>query len=546
MNGLTSMCRVLLLVSWLGAALAWAQPASVIPPAPKRMAVVVGSNSAVLGRTALRYAHVDARQMADVLIQVGEFQPGDVELLLDPAPEAILAALDQKLRRLRATPGPTLLLFYYSGHADQQALYPHGEPLELAALKQRIESPDATVRLGIIDACRGGGWTQTKGLHADAPFELADPLHVQSEGSVLIASSSGLENAHEAAAVEGSFFTHHFVAGLRGAADVAGDGEVSMLEAFTYAKQLTIRDTAVFADQPQHPSFDLNLRGRDDLSLTRVATGGSVVVLRQRRGPLQVVQASEGLSVLELPAGEREVKVALRPGRYVLIRKVPDGPVALEFNVQAEQSLLIEEESLVPASFASITAKGPEANGSSPPNNADRLLTTNLLSLAFGAAVQFEYAQALSPAWMLTVTPSLSAGSEPIAPAGSDDWAWAGSVKRISPGLQVGVRYHPHQNAPAGLYVGAQMGVTAALLRRDDGSMNRDKKTFLSLLSNVDVGYSFLFWNHAALSLGMGVEGVVVSQYDAMRQFLVQAGVEHPSGHVLFGLYPKIAVGAAF
>jgi hypothetical protein len=81
------------------------------------------------------------------------------------------------------------------------------------------------------------------------------PLELSGEGSVLIASSSGLERAHESEGLLGSYFTHHFVAGLRGAADPRGDGIVTVTDAFAYAKERTVRDTAAVASEPQHPSF---------------------------------------------------------------------------------------------------------------------------------------------------------------------------------------------------------------------------------------------------------------------------------------------------
>ncbi|MCP3143240.1 caspase family protein [Pyxidicoccus xibeiensis] len=534
MTGLARTC-LLVLLSWLGVATARAGEVRAVPPASKRVAVVVGSNSAVLGRAALRYAHDDARRVAEVLVQVGEFQPGDVELLLDPSPGKVLAALDQQLERLRATPGQTLLLFFYSGHADQQALYPQGAPLELAALKQRIESPDATVRLGIIDACRGGGWTQAKGLHAEAPFALEVPLNVQSTGSVLIASSSGLENAHETEALEGSFFTHHLVAGLRGAADIAGDGEVSLVEAFTYAKQLTIRDTAVFADRLQHPSFDMNLRGRDDLALTRVETGGSIVMLRQRRGPLQVVLTSTGRSVLEVPEGERQVKVALRPGRYLLVRKDPDSPAVREFNVQAEQSLLLDEAHLVPASFASIASKGAGVSPAWALETPHRLVTVRPLSLALEVLLQVEYTQALSPSWALSL--------EPVV------WSERGVLSILVTGLDVGARYHLMRNAPEGLFVGAKLGFSVLDIEAGDTRSSDVAETFLTLHPGLEAGYTLLFWQRLAVSLGVGAEYTAATSRD-MQRFLDARGLEIPSfmPRPKLGLSAnyRVAVGVAF
>lgn len=190
-------------------------------PAERRIAVVVGSNRAVAGRAELRYAHDDARALADVLVEAGQFAPADVHVLLDPSPDAVLAALDEA--RALAADAHAMVLFYYSGHADDHALYPGGAPLPLDALKVRLADERVGVRVGVIDSCRGGGWTRAKGLAVTKPFAVGLPA-LSSEGMALLASSSGLEDAHEAEALQGSFFTHHLVAGLRGAADQTGDG----------------------------------------------------------------------------------------------------------------------------------------------------------------------------------------------------------------------------------------------------------------------------------------------------------------------------------
>src|SRR5690606_25399523 len=123
----------------------------------RRVAVVVGANGAAPGRQPLRFAQEDARQMARVLQQVSGFGSADVDLLLDPEPREVLAKLDARLAELQRASGETLLLFYYSGHADAQALYPGGKPLEYEQLRAKLESPAAKVRLGIVDTCRGGG-----------------------------------------------------------------------------------------------------------------------------------------------------------------------------------------------------------------------------------------------------------------------------------------------------------------------------------------------------------------------------------------------------
>ena len=325
---------------------------------PPRRAVLVGSNSAIEGRTPLRFAHGDARSMADVLTTSGGFAQKDVVVLLDATPAEVLAALDDARTALAAQREEGLLVFYYSGHADQRALFPGGKELPLEQLRSRLSDEAAGVRIGIIDACRGGGWTQTKGLSPAAPFEVGMPA-LSSEGTALLAASSGLEDAHEAETLQGSFFTHYLVAGLRGAADSTADGQVTLSEAFAYANRLTIRDTATTARIPQHPSFDLRLRGRQDVVLTSFSNATTQLVLGQTQGPLEVVQLSTGITIIEAAPGELVLRLALPPGPY-LVRCLRDGRVlSKEVQVKANESTRMEESMLTLVGMPEVAGKGP-------------------------------------------------------------------------------------------------------------------------------------------------------------------------------------------
>lgn len=347
----------------LACALAAVAPRSAHAAAPepvRRIAVVVGANAAAPGRRPLRYAHQDAARVAEVLRLAG-FARADVAVLRDPDPDAILAALDRALRR--ASGHPSMVVFYYSGHADARALYPDGKELRLAALRERLDSALATVRIGIIDACRGGGWTGTKGLTETEPFEVDLPMRLASEGSVLISSSSGIEDAHESELLRGSFFTHHWNAALRGAGDRDGDGTVTLGEAFAYARQLTVRDTAMRTDSPQHPSFQVNLRGKSDLALVRLGDTASLVTVEQRVGPLQLVHLGTGVVVLELPPGRRHLRLALPPGRYLARRDSDAGVRAREIDVVAGRATALDEEDLELIGNERLAVKGDEPSG---------------------------------------------------------------------------------------------------------------------------------------------------------------------------------------
>jgi hypothetical protein len=317
--------------------------------APRRVAVLVGANAPALGRQPLRYAHRDAAQLGQVLLQVGGFAAADVHVLNDPPPEAVVALLEKESAQLSqrdAAGGETLLFFYYSGHADAEAIYPGGLALPLQRLRALLGDSRVTVRVGLIDACRGGGWTRTKGLSEAAVFEL--PAVLSSEGTVLISSSSGVENAHESEQLRGSFFSHHFMAALLGAADQTGDGEVSLNEAFEYAKQLTIRDTARLASAPQHPSFEVQLRGRRDLVLSRLRASLTAVRLEQEHGPLEIVALQSGQVLAETQPGRRAVTLALPPGHYLARRPLRTLYSADEFDVAVGSAVVVRERDLQP------------------------------------------------------------------------------------------------------------------------------------------------------------------------------------------------------
>jgi hypothetical protein len=351
----------------------------------RRLAVVVGANHGPSGRATLRYSYSDADQFAAMLTEVGQFAPEDVHVLRDPDPQAILAELDRDLAAL-GRGGESMLLFYYSGHADTVALYPDGKPLPFAQLRARLESQAATVRIGIIDACSGGGWTGTKGIYPSAPFVIDVPLQLTSEGSVLIASSSGVERAHESESVYGSFFTHHLVAALRGAADQHG-GVVTLNDAFTYARERTIRDSAAVAD-PQHPSFSMNLRGRSDLPMTQVASSKTVMELTETEGPLQLIHLGTGLVVMEVPAGNRVIQLSVPSGRYLLRRQREGGNYSRELVVEPDHELKVDEAALTLMPYPGQAAKGIEPTEAEWPIALnDRPLALPARMVEFGAGV---------------------------------------------------------------------------------------------------------------------------------------------------------------
>lgn len=329
-----------------------------------RAAILVGASAPVPGRVLLRHAHRDAETMAGVLAAVGGFARDRVHVLRDPEPAALVALVEREAAALAGLP-QAMLFFYYSGHAGDGALFTAGKPLAVEVLRRVLDRSDVSVRIGVVDACQGGDWTRAKGLVPDAPFEVALPPVLASEGSALIASSSGSESAHESDALGGSFFTHHFAAGLRGAAG-GRDGEVTLTEAFEYAREQTIRETARLAREPQHPSFALNLKGRQDLVLAQVATSPSSLAVEQAEGPLEVVHLGSGLRMVELPPGAREVVLAVPPGRYLVRKLGGAGVQAREIAVPRDGEARVREGELVLVGSERLAVKGERGEGLLP------------------------------------------------------------------------------------------------------------------------------------------------------------------------------------
>jgi len=327
----------------------------------RKVALVVGANLAPPGRVQLRYAHEDARRVAEVLSAVGGFNTRDIKQLLDPSPAELLAALDRELSLAGTRPEETLLFFYYSGHADDHSIFPNGEALAFSDMKARLDDPRAKLRIGVLDSCRGGGWTGSKGLKKVDPFEIDAPPILVEEGSVLIASSSGQESAHETEALQGSFFTHYWNAGLRGAADRGGDGVVTLSEAFEYARRLTIRDSALTGREPQHPSFQMKLTGRQDFPLVTLATQRTTLLYDQATGPTEVVRLNDGLVIAETQPGTRRVRLGLPAGSYLVRRRTADGLFARIVTLSAGGTTLVAEADLARSTLAGGRSKGVES-----------------------------------------------------------------------------------------------------------------------------------------------------------------------------------------
>jgi len=281
-----------------------------------RHALVVGSNAPSAELAPLRYAEDDAQRVAALLIELGGFPADEVTLLRSPTAEQLRAALDMH-EHIAEDTGEDLFLFYYSGHADEQGLRLGEGQISFDELRGDLRDMPAEVRLGVLDACRSGEITRLKGLAITAPFLDQDDL--TAEGEAWLTASSADESAQESDRLQGSFFTHYLISGLRGAAD-KGDGVVSLDEAYAYAYDRTVVRTGGTTGGTQHPAYDFRIQGKGDLPLTDVRRASARLRLpADLAGVVTVLREPEDVPVAEVSKAEgKETVLALPPGTYRL------------------------------------------------------------------------------------------------------------------------------------------------------------------------------------------------------------------------------------
>src|SRR6185295_17115232 len=268
----------------------------------------------------LVYATGDARKVHEILLQLGGVQADDARLLLNARPQDLLSALSELEARsaaARRRGDRTALLVYFSGHAKDGALRMGDGALPLDALKARLAAAPADIRLGIFDACRSGAMVRTKGVRRAPAFEVQSDASTDAQGLVILTSSASDEDSQESDLIAGSYFTHHLASGLRGDADRSGDGRVSLSEAYAYAYDRTVADTAESAAGAQHPTFSYDLAGNGDLVLTDVGgrREGLYFPPAAPVGVYYLVDTRGFVAAEVVKAADAERLIALAPGR---------------------------------------------------------------------------------------------------------------------------------------------------------------------------------------------------------------------------------------
>lgn len=284
--------------------------------------VAIGNNRGDADEVGLLYAERDVGELVEVLRTQGGVSSGRVRVLRDEDADTVRRSLLEVNAAIRARLSqerrPTALIVLYSGHADAQALHLRGTHLSLEELRGIISGSPAALRLLVVDACRSGAMTRVKGVKDAPEFALRLDDRIEAEGVAIITSSTAGEASQESDRLRGSFFSHHLINALRGAADRDGDGRVTLSEAYSYTYTQTLRSSGRTLAL-QHPTYSYDVKGSSDLVLTALSGVGKSSARLRLAGAAQylITDSREGGAVVaELAASRDRALVALPAGRY--------------------------------------------------------------------------------------------------------------------------------------------------------------------------------------------------------------------------------------
>ena len=302
-----------------------------------RSIVAIGNDVGLAGELPLRWAEQDASRLAEVFTSLGGVSSTRATVLLGESPtvlERTLLELKGQIAETKRRGERAEVVLTYSGHGDETHLHLGNAALRIETLIEWVDAVGADATVIVLDACRTGPVRAGKrrGFGEAPAFDVTLVESPALVGRVVLKSASQGEVAQESDDLEGAFFTHHLLAGLRGAADGDNDGAITLNELWAYAHNRTV-DQSFGRAAVQHPEVKVELAGQAELILTRTdvaaaqlvldeALGGSFLVVDERTGRvLFEVQKPTGRA-LTLAVPPRRLRVQWREGSRFRIADV--------------------------------------------------------------------------------------------------------------------------------------------------------------------------------------------------------------------------------
>ena len=326
----------------------------------KRFALAVGANDGGDERVRLRYALTDAEAFVRVMEELGGIDEDDTLFLAEPSVRTFyteMVRFQEKIAAAQKTFGRVEVFFYYSGHSDEDFILLGEEKVSYKDLRKTLDNLEADARIAILDSCASGAFTRIKGGKKRKPFLIDSAYNMK--GFAFMSSSSATEASQESDLIRGSFFTHYLISGLRGGADMTQDGRVTLNEAYQFAFNETLTQTALTRSGPQHPYYDIEMAGTGDVVVTDVRKGSVLLVLTEEIEGKVFVHDENGRLVVELtkPAG-RSINLGLEEGRYRIINLRADSVFEARIDLETGAQFELRPEMLESTTTTYTTPRG--------------------------------------------------------------------------------------------------------------------------------------------------------------------------------------------
>jgi hypothetical protein len=274
-----------------------------------------------------------------------------------PEVRAALERLRQDVAAAHASGQRVVLLFYYSGHSDGLAFELHGDRWLFGEVRAALKDLGADIRVSIVDSCKSGALLAEKGATPGPSFDIRFTDDLATAGEAVLTSSAAHEMALESRELGASFFSHHLVSGLRGAADSSGDGRVTLGEAYRYAFTNTLLATSNTLAGPQHPAYDYRLAGQGELVLTEVIARGATLALPDGFDRVLIADADHRRILAELTPASAH-RIALPAGRYLAQARRAGHAFEARFVLREGENRVVAAAAFVPAGGVPASVKG--------------------------------------------------------------------------------------------------------------------------------------------------------------------------------------------
>ncbi|GBF50473.1 caspase domain protein [Leptospira ryugenii] len=286
MNKPVSIAALFFLCAWSFASSAEPRKKGVLTDqkSGKRIALLVGINEYKdVGLSDLRKARNDAKGLAKILIQNGEFDSVVVMTdEIDPKqdPDSLFPTklnIEEKLDSLLVEAGPDdVFLFFFSGHGvsdyeekgflltqDTVLSKPFNSSLSVDLIAEKISKKGIKNSLLVLDACRDSMYTSK---NASANSLLESGLSRSEIFAILYSTKAGFFSYEDDETSYG-VFTKYLIYGLEGRADANRDTQVSFSELENYITA-AVKDWSQRKNKQQKPYTKYIGEKSGDLILT--------------------------------------------------------------------------------------------------------------------------------------------------------------------------------------------------------------------------------------------------------------------------------------